>query len=105
MVITLRRITLRTTTTGRFGSTELSAFEGEYRSEDAETTYRVTATERGLELWQRPNNTFDMSPVYDDGFRSGGRIVRFLRDGAGRVTELSLSIGRVYDMRFQRLPR
>jgi CubicO group peptidase (beta-lactamase class C family) len=85
--------------------TELSAFEGEYRSEDAETTYRVTATERGLELWQRPNNTFDMSPVYDDGFRSGGRIVRFLRDGAGRVTELSLSIGRVYDMRFQRLPR
>lgn len=83
-------------------ATELNAFEGEYRSEDAETTYRVTATEDGLEIWQRPNNTFMVSPVYDDGFQSGGRIVRFLRDGAGRVTELSLSIGRVYDMRFQR---
>lgn len=83
-------------------ATELDAFEGEYRSEDAETTYRVTATEGGLEIWQRPNNTFMVRPVYDDGFQSGGRIVRFLRDGAGRVTELSLSIGRVYDMRFQR---
>ena len=63
----------------------------------------MTATEGGLEIWQRPNNTFEVSPVYDDGFRSGGRIVRFRRDGSGRVTELSLSIGRVYDMRFPRV--
>lgn len=82
---------------------ELRAFEGEYRSEDAETTFRVTATTDGLELWQRPNDTFRVTPVYDDGFRSGGRIVRFRRDGAGRVVELSLSIGRVYDMRFPKV--
>lgn len=89
-------------TTWTPSAAELNAFEGEYHSEDAETTYRVTATESGLEIWQRPNNTFEVRPVYDDGFQSGGRIVRFLRDGAGHVSELSLSIGRVYDMRFQR---
>lgn len=82
---------------------ELRAFEGEFRSEDAETTFRVTATENGLELWQRPNDTIEVRPVYDDAFRSGGRIVRFRRDGSGRVTELALSIGRVYDMRFARM--
>lgn len=82
---------------------EFLAFEGEYRSEDAETTFRVTATDGGLEIWQRPNDTFEVTPIYNDGFRSGGRIVRFRRDSAGQVIELSLSLGRVYDMRFARV--
>lgn len=81
---------------------ELDEFEGEYRSEEAETTYQVTATQNGLEIWQRPNTRFEVHPVYEDGFRSGGRIVRFRRDHVGQITELSLSIGRVYDMRFLR---
>ena len=36
-------------------------------------------------------------------FRMGRSIVRFRRDSTGRVTALSLSLGRVYDMRFQRV--
>lgn len=83
--------------------TDLRAFEGEYHSADAETTFRVTARDGGLELWQRPDDSIHVLPVYDDAFRSGGRIVRFRRDGAGRVVELSLSIGRVYDIRFSRV--
>jgi CubicO group peptidase (beta-lactamase class C family) len=81
---------------------ELTAFEGWFASEDAETTFRVTATEGGLELWQRPNDTLTVQPIYPDAFRDGGRIVRFRRDGSGRVVELSLSIGRVYDITFTR---
>ncbi len=81
---------------------ELNEFEGDYRSEEAETIYRVKATQDGLEIWQRPNNRFEVHPVYGDGFRSGGRMVRFRRDEAGEIIGLSLSIGRVYDMRFSR---
>ena len=38
-----------------------------------------------------------------DGFRAGGYIYRFRRDSSGRVVALSLSLGRVYDMRFERV--
>ena len=85
-------------------ATELRELAGTYRSEDAETTYVVRADGDALSVWQRPNDTHELTPVYRDGFRMrGGMIVRFRRDGAGRVTELSLSLGRVYDMRFARV--
>ncbi len=84
-------------------ATELEAFTGTYRSEDAETTYVVRAEAGELAIWQRPSQTSSMAPIYRDAFRMGGNIVRFRRDGGGRVTTLSLSLGRVYDMRFDRI--
>jgi hypothetical protein len=82
---------------------ELEAFTGTYRSEDAETTYVVRAEAGELAIWQRPSQTSSMAPIYRDAFRMGGNIVRFRREGGGRVTMLSLSLGRVYDMRFDRI--
>jgi hypothetical protein len=41
--------------------------------------------------------------MYRDGFRTGGNVIRFRRDGSGSVSGLSLSLGRVYDMRFERV--
>ena len=52
--------------------------------------------------WQRPGRVRILSPIYPDAFRSGGQVVRFPKDSNGRTTELSLSLGRVYDMRFAR---
>jgi CubicO group peptidase (beta-lactamase class C family) len=82
----------------------LAQFEGTYHSDDAETTFVVTVAGDGLQLWQRPNDTTRVEPVYEDGFRGRGWVVRFRRDADGVVNELSLSLGRVYDMRFQRVP-
>lgn len=82
---------------------ELADFEGTYRSDEAETTFVVTTVDGGLQLWQRPNDTRVIEPVYRDAFDGPGGVVRFRRDGTGRVDELSLSIGRVYDMRFDRV--
>lgn len=83
---------------------ELRELVGTYRSEDAETTYDVRADGDALTVWQRPNDTHELTPLYQDGFRMrGGMVVRFRRDGAGRVTALSLSLGRVYEMRFTRV--
>ena len=44
-----------------------------------------------------------LAPIYRDAFRMGGNIVRFHRDGTGRISSLSLGLGRVYDMRFGRV--
>jgi CubicO group peptidase (beta-lactamase class C family) len=85
------------------GPAELEGLEGTYRSEDAETTVRATFEEGQLRLWQRPNDTRTLEPIYRDAFGAPGTVVRFHRDAAGRAVEMSLSIGRVYDMRFSRI--
>ena len=84
---------------------DMRAFTGTYHSEDAETTYVLRMDDGELTAWQRPNRTRKLVPVYNDAFRMGGNIVRFRRDGTGRVTALSLSLGRVYDMRFGRVEK
>lgn len=83
---------------------ELTPFVGTYHSDDAETTYRVYVEDGTLMVWQRPDETRALSPIYGEAFRmGGGRIVRFRRDASGAVVGLSLSLGRVYDMRFERV--
>jgi CubicO group peptidase (beta-lactamase class C family) len=81
---------------------ELEELAGTYHSADAETTYVVRVEDGSLTVWQRPNDTRSLTPIYRDAFRRGGSILRFRRDDAGRVVGLSLSLGRVYDMRFER---
>ncbi|NNL31475.1 MAG: hypothetical protein HKO77_10650 [Gemmatimonadetes bacterium] len=83
---------------------ELEAFAGTYHSDEAETTYHVYVEDGALVVWQRPDDARALEPMYDDAFgMGGGRVVRFRRDASGQVAELSLSLGRVYDMRFERL--
>jgi hypothetical protein len=82
---------------------ELRAYEGQYYSADAETTFVVRIEDGGLTVWQRPDVTRTLAPIYQDGFRAGGNIFRFRRNSSGRVVALSLSLGRVYDMRFERV--
>lgn len=83
-------------------TSELAVFTGTYHSDDAETTYVVSVENGGLTVWQRPGITRELSPLYHDAFSMGGMVVRFRRDTAGDVDALSLSLGRVYDMRFER---
>lgn len=84
-------------------SDELDDYVGTYHSDDAETTYRVRVDDGRLTVWQRPDETRTLEPVYPDAFEMRGRTVRFRRDASGRVDALSLSLGRVYDMRFERV--
>lgn len=81
---------------------DLAAFAGTYHSADAETTYRISVEDGALVVWQRPGVTRTLEPIYRDAFRMGGSIVRFRRGPSGAVDALSLSLGRVYDMRFAR---
>ena len=84
---------------------DMEALSGTYHSEDAETTYVIRVDDGDLTAWQRPNRTQKLVPIYEDAFRMGRNIVRFRRDGTGRISAVSLSLGRVYDMRFQRVEK
>jgi CubicO group peptidase (beta-lactamase class C family) len=82
---------------------ELEAMAGEYASDEAEVTFHVALDKDGLVIHRRPDATIALTPTYRDGFSSSLGSVRFLRDSAGHVTELSIGEQRVWDMRFRRV--
>lgn len=83
---------------------ELEAYVGAYRSEEAEATYRVAVQEGELVVRRRYGDPVPLTAAYPDAFRGGNNTIIFYRDGSGRVTEMRLSQGRVWDLRFHRLP-
>ncbi|HEY1338192.1 MAG TPA: serine hydrolase domain-containing protein [Bryobacteraceae bacterium] len=83
---------------------ELEAFAGVYTSDEIEIALTVKVDPDGLAIHRRPADVIPLSPTYRDGFSSSLGSVRFLRDGSGRVTGMSIGEGRVWDLRFVRQP-
>jgi CubicO group peptidase (beta-lactamase class C family) len=84
---------------------DLAAYAGEYYSPDAETTLVVTVEGGGIVAHRRPATRITLTPIERDRFNAGAGLggIRFIRDSAGRVTELSVSQDRVFDLRFDRV--
>lgn len=82
---------------------DLAEFTGAYRSDEAEATYWWEVREGTLVMKNRWGQTEEMTPLYPDAFGSGGEVYIFRRDASGRITEVSLSQGRVWDLRFRKL--
>lgn len=62
--------------------------------------------EDGKLTLKTPLGSFPLAPSYADAFQAPqGWLVRFYRDGEGRITELGVGIGRVRDLRFQRIAK
>jgi hypothetical protein len=82
---------------------EAKAFAGRYTSDEAETELKVVAAGSDLKVTRRPDTTLTLRPVYKDAFTAEDLgLVRFRRDQTGRVIGLSVTLDRVWDMRFDR---
>lgn len=82
---------------------DLTAYVGVFASEEAETVLRVAAENGKLVVHRRPDSSFDLKPSYNDAFECELGSVRFLRDADGKITALSVSGSRVWDLRFTRV--
>ena len=82
----------------------LAGYAGDYQSPELEVTYHLVARRDTLQIaraWQPP---IPLRPLYRDGFSAGDQgLIRFLRDGRGRVTGFVLWAGRVRHLRFERV--
>jgi CubicO group peptidase (beta-lactamase class C family) len=76
---------------------------GDYRSDEVETTLRVALDGERLNILRGADSKITLTPTYKDGFASSLGSVRFLRNTAGQVTEMSIGSQRVWDIRFRRL--
>lgn len=84
---------------------QLAEYAGEYTSDEAEVTYRVVVEDGKLFVRARPDISLALAPAYTDTFRAEeGLLVRFYRGAGGKISELSLGIDRVRDLRLARRP-
>ncbi|MGH7636837.1 MAG: serine hydrolase domain-containing protein, partial [Gemmatimonadaceae bacterium] len=81
---------------------ELREFEGRYESDEAEAWFTMTVEDGRLVRTDRYGQKANLTPSYKDAFAQGGVIVTFRRDSAGRVVAMSLGLGRVRDLRFEK---
>jgi hypothetical protein len=82
---------------------DLLAYPGTYVSDEAETVLIVANEASGLVIKRRPDTTLRMRPAAKDAFAVPSLgTVTFRRGADGRVGELSVKLGRVWDMRFAR---
>lgn len=84
---------------------DLAGYPGRYISDEAETVFTISAEGADLVLKRRPDTVLRMRPVSRDEFAvpSLGTVI-FRRSAEGRVSELSVKLDRVWDLRFQRQP-
>ena len=82
---------------------QLAVYAGTYRSDEAEATYVVEVDGPDLVIKDRYGRARRLAPAYPDAFDGRGGVYIFRRDAAGAVIALSLSQGRVWDMRFRRV--
>jgi hypothetical protein len=82
---------------------DLAEYTGTYRSDEAEATYTVEVENGTFVMKDRWGQGRLLQPLYPDAFGSGGNTLIFRRDSAGRIVEMSLSQGRVWDLRFRKV--
>lgn len=83
---------------------QLTEYVGTFRSDEAEATHTIVVDDGALVVKDRYGAGASLSPAYADVFDGERGTYIFRRDEAGRVTALSVSLSRVWDMRFERLP-
>jgi CubicO group peptidase (beta-lactamase class C family) len=107
-----RRFTLQTindtstytaVTPARPGAEALSAYAGEYHSEELGVNRRVAVNAGRLTVQHWPAAPVSGDPTFADGFRvPGGWHLTFRRDAAGRVISFTASNGRCRHVEFRR---
>jgi hypothetical protein len=81
---------------------DLASYVGRYYSDEAEVTYEVALDGADLVIKRRPDAVLRLRPTARDEFASPPGTIRFIRNTAGAVTEISLRGSRVFDLRFTR---
>lgn len=88
----------------RMSVDELRRYEGDYYSEELETTYSLRMEGDSLYLAEPVTLRTSFVPVEHDVLRARSRTFRFLRNEAGSLSEVRIDAGRVRNVRLVPLP-
>jgi CubicO group peptidase (beta-lactamase class C family) len=83
---------------------DLTAFEGDYWSNELETVYHLTVKDKKLNINHRWLGNLSIEPISKDFFKSEwGYYVKFARDNDDNISGLSIYSGRTLNVFFQRM--
>jgi CubicO group peptidase (beta-lactamase class C family) len=82
---------------------ELASYAGSYFSDELETTHTIALEGDRLVLQRRGASPQTLRPLTRDEFAIGSMTVRFMRGDRGTVTGYNLDLGRIRNLRFQRV--
>jgi hypothetical protein len=84
---------------------ELKAYDGRYGSEELGSVLEIVPGEKGIVMRfeSAPDRALELTPVERDSWMRSMMIVRFRRDGSGRVVGFDYGNPLVHDIRFTRL--
>ena len=82
---------------------DLTGYAGRFYSDEAEVVYEVSVDGDTVAVKRRPDTVVRLRPLARDEFDSPAGRLKFIRDTAGRVNEISLRGSRVFDLRFRRI--
>lgn len=81
---------------------QLGEYAGIYESDEAERISTVVVEDTALVVKDRYGERILLKPAYPDASTSRAGVFRFIRDQTGRVSQMSTSSSRAWDLRFQR---
>src|SRR5262245_12125888 len=82
---------------------DLSAFKGDWSSDEAGATFTLAVDGGKAFLKQRPATSLAMQPLYRDHFAVQGWVVWFTRDNDGTMNRMHVGASRMRDMPFIRV--
>lgn len=96
---------VRTPAVTTLTSAQLDEYAGVYVSDEAPATYRLKVEHGQLKAYIDgwPDTVVPLSSVYKDAFEAGSTLVRFRRGADGKIREVSLGEGRMWDLRAARV--
>jgi len=84
-------------------SVDLEVYVGRYWSEELGVEYEARVEEDRLFFTNRKTGERNLFPTFLDGFGARGEAVTFFRDASGAVAGFTMSSGRVWKVRFERV--
>lgn len=82
---------------------ELGDIAGDWRSEEAQTTFSFAIEGDKAFIVQRPTTKLPLTPIYKDHFSTQGYVVWVTRDAKGKIKDLHVGGSRMRDMLFARV--
>ncbi len=82
---------------------ELAGYAGTFYSDELQATYTLEAADGTLTLKRRGASPQQLRPTTRDEFSAGPMTLRFTRGADGEVTGYLLDVGRIRNLRFERV--
>lgn len=84
-------------------ATELAAYAGAYHSDELDATYTLSVDDGALTVHRRSAEPQALQPLTRDEFSAGSMTARFLRAADGTIEGFVLDLGRIRNLRFDRI--